>query len=120
MNKKQTQSVPIESQDYINQLKEDDKLYLVEFEYADGTPSLRIKEFDFKKYLAKNTHIEGLEVDEESVLAEIVDPKFEKVLIKTDISKGYFRSPKDAAQAFLQFSKDLYEAVQEAYDKQFS
>jgi len=108
------QSIPIDSK--LDNLKENDKIYIVEFEMSDK-PQFIFKEFLFKSYLDKTIHIEGIEADEDSILAELRDEKFPDKPLKTDISRGFFLSKKEAADEFYDSIVELSAAVLLAHTK---
>ena len=102
------QLIPIDSK--LNNLKSGDKIFNVEFEMGDN-PDFIFRELEFKRYIEKTIHIEGLETNENSIIAELRDPKFEKIEMKTDISCGFFLSKKEAVDEFVESIKLLYEKV---------
>jgi len=116
----QKQYVPIESEDYITGLKEDESIFTVEFiQEETGGPMFSNKEFIFKKFLNNDFHIEGLQKTENSILAEIRDIKFPDTPIRTDISRGFFRTKADAAYEFTKMLRVLYEASLKEFHEKF-
>jgi len=116
---KQQQNVPIDSDWDVTQLKEGDSLFTVEFAQENGKATLITKELVFVKYLTKETHIEGIEPNDNAVLAELKDPKFEKTAIQTDIRTGFWKSAADAGWAFVKFSEELYKTAFKVFHEQF-
>ena len=108
------QQVPLKSQ--VDNLKQGDKLYTVEYVSENDKPYFKNNEFEFVQYLKKGTHIENLEEHENSILAEL---KNGNVTVKTDISMGFWRKKKDAARAFVEFTEILFESAKSIYEKKY-
>jgi hypothetical protein len=112
----QRQTIPLNSHD-MTDLKEGDIIYTIEFIKEDDSAQLKCKEFLFKKYVTakEDVHIEGLDINQDSVLAEIKDVKFDKIELKADIGVGFFKSKEAAAEAFMESIEAVYNEVKKAY-----
>lgn len=108
----QTQNIPIESGE-MNNLKEGDIIITIEFRKEDEKSYLHFNEFEFVNYIDedKKSFIEGVEITDDSILAELKNIKFEKVVTKTDISRGFFRTKREAVDNFRQSIEDVYNEV---------
>lgn len=100
-------------------LKEGNKLYVAEFESENGKANIDNKTFTFVKYLAKDSHIEGLDATENQILAELKDDRFDKITIKTDISSGFFLSKQDAIYKLLELFEWMYRFTKETYEEEY-
>jgi hypothetical protein len=95
------------NEDFISNLKKDDIIYYAEYE--SGKNEIKIKSLKIKELYGKKDHIEGIKTD--AFLCDLVDTEFPKVTIrKTDISRGYFKTEKEAAQAFTDVISEIYDA----------
>jgi hypothetical protein len=63
--------------------------------------------FDFKEYEVKAIKKKMGAPD----FYEVIDVKYPKVVIKSDLSTGYFHSKKEAAQALVDSLKFIYESA---------
>ena len=112
-----THAIPLDSDD-MTDLKEDDVIYTVELEKDENGIEFKIRKLLFMKYLHTDIHIEGLEnTNSESIIAELKDPNHNVGTLKTDISVGYFKSPKEACESFYHSIEELYKMTKTAFEK---
>jgi hypothetical protein len=101
-------------------VKKDQLLYNVEFQSdEDGVMELKINEYKFVDFLTKDVHIEGIDISENSIPATLIDTKFPKIEIKTDIEFGYFFTAEKATRAFIEMMTEITKRSIDAYEKQF-
>jgi hypothetical protein len=113
--------IPTESDEYVDNLSPGDKLYNAEYVSTDGKAELKVTTYEFQKYITDKVHIKELEeASENGTFAELINPQFPKVTIKTDISAGFFKTPKDAAWSFVAMIAKIHEDAEKAFNKQFS
>jgi hypothetical protein len=93
-------------------------LFTADFVSDNEGDRLEIKEFEFVKYLNKDTKID-IEINENSIPAEIFDIRFPKIHSKVDISYGFFTKKKDAADSFVKMINHIHKVVNSSYKKQF-
>ena len=78
----------------------------------NGKSSFTIKEFEVKA-------VHNLLKDKKNYF-EIIDVRFPKAIIKSDLETGYFRTPKKAAKAFLNMIEYIYTECKKAYERDFN
>jgi hypothetical protein len=100
-------------------LKENDAIFQVELQSENGNMNIISHKLIFVKYLDKKIRIEGLDTNEDSVLAELYNEATPKIPIKTDISCGYFKSEKEAYIEFVNMTKEIYEVSLKEYETKF-
>jgi hypothetical protein len=101
----------------LQNLKPNDHIFSADFVSDEEGDRLEIKEFEFVKYLNKDTKID-IET-KNSILAEIFDIRFPKVHSKTDISYGFFTKKEDAAESFVKMINHIHKVVNSSYKHQF-
>ena len=111
----QKQSLPIMSK--LEDLQSGEKIYTVELVVEDNKNVFSFTEFTFIKYLDKKIHIEGIEINENSIIAQLKDERFKNTEIKTDISCGFFLSKKEAVEEFNASIYELMIKTKLAYDE---
>ena len=105
-------SISIESE-LRTDVKVGDHLFTAEFTgTTDGKSSFNIKEFEVKA-------VHNLLKDKKNYF-EIIDVRFPKAIIKSDLETGYFRTPKAAAKAFLNMIEYIYTDCKKAYERDFN
>lgn len=104
-------SISIESE-LRTDVKVGDHLFTAEFTSTNGKSSFNIKEFEVKA-------VRNLLKDKKNYF-EIVDVRFPKATIKSDLETGYFRTAKDAAKAFLNMIEYIYTDCKKAYERDFN
>lgn len=93
-------------------VKVGDHLFTAEFTSTKGESSFNIKEFEVKA-------VRNLLKDKKNYF-EIIDVRFPKATIKSDLETGYFRTPKEAAKAFLNMIEYIYTDCKKAYERDFN
>jgi hypothetical protein len=109
-------SILVESD--LSDLKPKTHIYSADFVSDNNGDSLEIKEFEFVKYLQKDSHLD-IAVNEDSIPAEIFDIRFPKIHSKTDISYGFFSTKEEAAKAFVNMINHIHKVVNKSYKQQF-
>lgn len=105
-------SISIESE-LRTDVKVGDHLFTAEFTGTNkGESSFNIKEFEVKA-------VHNLLKDKKNYF-EIVDVRFPKAIIKSNLEIGYFRTAKDAAKAFLDMIEYIYTDCKKAYERDFN
>jgi len=110
----QRQSIPVDSNATLDELKDGDKLYTVELQVNDGVGEFSCSKLTFKKYLNDKTHIEGINTSEDSILAELETDK--GLTVKTDISVGFFLTEYESVVEFTRGYEQTWEFVKAAHD----
>lgn len=72
-------------------------------------------DFDYKEYEIKKVQTKFGKKD----YSEIIDIRFPKSIIKTDLKTGYFKTKKDAAKAFIDSIEFILNEAKEKYSSEF-
>lgn len=98
----------------ISDLSPGDHIFSADFVSDEKNDRLEIKEYEFVKYLTGNNNSE-IEVNKDSIPAEIFDIRFPKIHSKTDISYGFFATGEQAAKEFVDMITHIYKIVKKSY-----
>jgi hypothetical protein len=109
-------SIVIESN--LDKLEPKSHIFSADFVSDNEGDRLEVKEFEFIKYInGENTS--DIEINKDSLPAEIFDIRFPKIHAKADISHGFFTTKKEAAKAFVDMINHIHKVVNNSY-KNFS
>jgi hypothetical protein len=91
-------------------------IFSAEFVSDNQGDRLEVNEFEFKKYLIRENNSD-IEVNSDSMPAELRDIRFPNVPIKIDISHGFFETKEDAAGAFVDMINHIHKVVNDSWKK---
>jgi hypothetical protein len=104
-----------EKEEFTKDLKIGDHIYYAEYDSSEPD-ELKIKDLKIKEIYAKTGHIEGVASD--AFLCDLVDERFPKTTIrKTDISRGYYKTKKEAVEVFVEEFEKIYQACKNTLAK---
>jgi hypothetical protein len=103
----------------LENLKKGDNIFQVELTSENGEMELISHKLIFDQYLDKKNKIDGLVINENSVIAQLHTEQAPKVPIKTDISCGFFLSEKEAAWEFVNMITLVYKKALSEYESKF-
>ncbi|MCF0124946.1 MAG: hypothetical protein HUJ68_04200 [Clostridia bacterium] len=100
----------------IGDYKVGDHIFAAEFGVfsEDEKPTFKILEYEIKKII-KST-VDGVDKS----YAEIIDIKFPKVVIKSNLKSGFFKSGKEAAEEFISSMEYICTEAKKVYNEQFN
>jgi len=107
-----TGSICIESN--FEELKPGTRIFSADFVSDNEGDRLDIKEYEFVKYITGN-NTSDIDINKNSIPAEIFDVRFPKIHSKVDISHGFFLTKKDAAESFVKMINHIHKVVNKSY-----
>lgn len=102
-------------QSTLTRFKKGDHIFSVDFgkDEKDKLPSFKIKEYEIKSIIHN-------QADGSNLYYKICDIKHPAVEIKTDLKSGFFDSPKEAAEEFINSIEYILTEARRSYGEQFS